>query len=517
MIRIRQRLLTGAAVNVAGRFTSAGIWFLLTPIVLAHLGRRGYALWTLMGAMASYGWLLDFGIGGAVVKYVAEHVARGERAAARMMIGSASLLSLGLAAVMVLTSVALAAVIPGLLDISAGEQALAKAAIVLTGIDVAVTIAFSPRVSVLRGLQRYDLYNGVQIFGALLQAGVTVIVLKLGGGVPELIAANIPVNLAMRMSSTALIRQIAPDLVTTIRSARRSGIRRLTSYCCSASTIDVAGRLHNKTDEFVIAVFGPLSAVTPYALARRLGEVTSLAATQCAKVVMPLASELEATDRIQKLRKLYIVASRMALAIATPVAVVLGVSGGTILSLWVGPAYADQGALVAVLAAASLLNTSQWPAAEILQGITKHRIVAWTSIGAGVANVTLSILLLPVFGLMGVALGTLIPTVISSMFVVMPFANRTLNVSWSTALREIWLPGIAPAVPAALVLLALNGHVETSNIITMAASIAIAALVYAIGYLSMPPTTAERALVVDLMSSGSRSVRRVLLDPLRVR
>ena len=167
---------------------------------------------------------------------------------------------------------------------------------------------------------------------------------------------------------------------------------------------------------------------------------------------MPLASELEATDRIHKLRKLYIVASRLALAIATPVAVVLGVSGGTILSLWVGPAYADQGALVAVLAAASLVNTSQWPAAEILQGITKHRIVAWTSIGAGVANVTLSILLLPVFGLMGVALGTLIPTVISSMFVVMPFANRTLNVSWSTALREIWLPGIAPAVPAALVL-----------------------------------------------------------------
>ena len=291
----------------------------------------------------------------------------------------------------------------------------------------------------------------------------------------------------------------------------------MTSYCCSASTIDVAGRLHNKTDEFVIAVFGPLSAVTPYALARRLGEVTGLAATQCAKVVMPLASELEATDRIHKLRKLYIVASRMALAIATPVAVVLGVSGGTILSLWVGPAYADQGALVAVLAAASLLNTSQWPAAEILQGITKHRIVAWTSIGAGVANVTLSILLLPVFGLMGVALGTLIPIVISSMCVVMPFANRTLNVSWSTALREIWLPGIAPAVPAALVLLALNGQVETSNIITMSASIAIAALVYAIGYLSMPPTTAERALVVDLMSSGSRSVRRVLLDPLRVR
>src|SRR6185503_3381629 len=178
------------------------------------------------------------------------------------------------------------------------------------------------------------------------------------------------------------------------------------------------------------------TAVTPYALARRLGEVTSLAATQCAKAVMPLASELEATDNIENLRRLYIVASRMALAIATPVAVVLCVSGGAILSLWVGPTYADEGALVAVLAAASLLNTSQWPAGEILQGITRHRILAWTSICAGLANITLSILLLPSLGLMGVALGTLIPTVASSLFVVMPFANRTLRVSWRTALHE---------------------------------------------------------------------------------
>jgi O-antigen/teichoic acid export membrane protein len=517
MIRIRRRLLTGALVNVAGRFTSVGVWFLLTPFVLSHLGTSGYALWTLMGAVASYGCLLDFGIGGAVVKYVAEYVARGDRHSARVTIGSASLLSLAMAAATLLISTAAALLLPSLLDLSPAEHVVAEAAIALTGFDVAITIAFSPTVSVLRGLQRYELYNGVQIMGALVQAVITVVVLEAGGSVRGLIASNILVTVTMRMTSIALLRRVAPDLIVGIRSAQRAAVRRLAAYCYSAFTIDVAGRLYNKTDEFVIAAFQPLSAVTPYALARRLGEVTSLVATQFAKAVMPLASELEATDRTQKLRKLYIVASRAALGIATPVALVASICGHSILTLWVGPSYAGYSPLVAVLALASLINTSQWPASEVLQGITRHRIVAWTWFAAGLANITLSILLLPMFGLVGVALGTLIPTIVSALFVVMPFANRTLNVSWKTALNEIWLPAMAPAVPAAILLAALERHIDPAGTPALAGLSAAAGAVYLAGYLSMPAATAERALLSDVVTSGSKSVRRVLLDPLKVR
>jgi O-antigen/teichoic acid export membrane protein len=204
-----------------------------------------------------------------------------------------------MAAATLLMSVTAAFFLPMLLDLSPDEHVLAEAAIVLTGVDVAITIGFSPTVSVLRGLQRYELYNGVQMIGAVVQAVITVVVLETGGGVRELIASNILVTVTMRMTSIALLRKVAPDLIAGIRSAQRGAVRRLASYCYSAFTIDVAGRLYNKTDEFVIAVFQPLSAVTPYALARRLGEVTSLVATQCAKAVMPLASELEATDRTQ--------------------------------------------------------------------------------------------------------------------------------------------------------------------------------------------------------------------------
>jgi len=306
-----------------------------------------------------------------------------------------------------------------------------------------------------------------------------------------------------------LIKYVAPDLTLQWRGANLATLRRIASFGWSAFVIDVAGRLQNKTDEFIIAVFGALSAVTPYALARRLGEATALATVQCLKVVMPLASELDAVDHGRKLRNLYVVASRLALGIAGPVAVVLLILGGPILALWVGPVYAAHANLVAVLGLASLIAASQWPAGEILQGMAKHRIVAATSLAAGVANMALSILLLPPLGLMGVALGTLIPTAIASLCVVMPFANRTLNVSWHTALWEIWLPGILPGACAAGVLLTLERRVETPTIGVLVSWVVVTLLVYGIGYLSMPASRAERQLVSDLMIEGSRRLRRL--------
>jgi O-antigen/teichoic acid export membrane protein len=381
--------------------------------------------------------------------------------------------------------------------------------VILTGVDLAITIAFTPPISVLRGLQRYDLYNGVNVAGSLLLAAATVGALLAGGGVVAMVAMNIPVTIAMRVLASSLVTYVAPDLTLEWRGANLATLRRVASYSSSAFAIDVAGRLQNKTDEFVIAFFGALSAVTPYALARRLGEVTALGAMQCLKVVMPLASELDAGDHERKLRKLYIVASRVALGIAVPVAVPLLLLGGPILALWVGPAYAEHANLVVVLAIASLIAVSQWPAGEILQGMARHRIVASTSLAAGVANMVLSILLLPPFGLLGVALGTLIPTAVASLCVVMPFANRTLQVSWHTALREIWLPGLLPGACAAAVLLTLQRQIESPSVGVLVSWVVSAVLVYGLGYLSMPASRAERQLVSDLVIGGSRRLRRL--------
>jgi O-antigen/teichoic acid export membrane protein len=511
---IRRRLLTGTVSNCIGKVTALGAWFVLTPFVLAELGSDAFALWVLVGAVASYGLLLEHGIGGAIIKYVAEHVARNEHQQARSIVASAVLLYAGFATVAVLAGLILAPLLPPVIGVDPAQQPLAERLIVLTGINVALAIAFTPASAVLRGLQRYDLHNGVVAVNAIVEAAAVAVMLLVGWGLVGMMMALIAANLVTGVGSVVLVARVCPALKLGVRAASMASFRRIALFSTSLFTIEVGRRLQNRADEFIIGAFQALSGVTPYALARKLGELSELIAVQFVKVVLPLASELDAADQARALRKLYVVSSRVTLAISVPVAVILGVLGGQVLTLWVGAEYGQYAPLVAVLALAHLIGTSQWPGMEILQGIARHRLIAVTSLATGVANVVLSVLLLPVLGLIGVALGTLIPIAIASFCVVMPFALRTLAVSVGTAIREIWLPSLVPGLAAAAVAFTLRHGTASPSIAALLMWIAASAVTYGMVYLAMPPCRAERQLLLDLFSRGR--LRPLTATPSRV-
>ena len=505
---IRYRLLIGTLSNCAGKVAAVGIWFFLTPFILNHLGPHEYALWVLTGAIASYGFLLDFGLGGAIVKYVAEHVARGERETAASMIASARWMYVGLGLVAVAISVLLAPLIPRWFGVPPAQHQTAEWLVMLTGVNVAVTVTFMPPMSVLRGLHRYDLYNAVSVAGSLIEAVAAVAALLAGWGVVGMLAVIVPVNVLAGIVSTVLVKRVASDLRIGWRGASFAAARRVLAFSSSVFAIDTAGRLQTKTAEFVIAAVGTLDAVTPYALSRRLSDVAELIAVQFLKVVMPLASELHAGERGSKLRTLYIVSGRIALAISVPVAVVLTVIGGRVLALWVGPGYAQYAPLVALLAVSRLIASSQWPASEILLGMARHRMVAATALTSGVLHVVLGALLLPSFGLTGVAIGGLIPNFVASLCIIMPFASRTLGVSAATAIREIWAPTLVPGMAAAAALWMLQYGAVSPSLPVVITWVAASLLVFGIGYVSMPACRAERQLIAEVFSTGMVAARQ---------
>jgi O-antigen/teichoic acid export membrane protein len=504
---IRRRLLTGTLSNAAGKIISIGVWFVLTPFVLGELGPAGYGLWMLVGAVGAYGSLLDLGIGGAVVKYVAEHAARSEWDDARAVLASAQWLYLGLGLIALTSSAALAPVFPDLVGIAAADRELATAVVMLTGLDIGLAIALTPARSALQGLQRYDLCNVVSTSGVLIGAAAIVGVLLAGWGVLGMIATSIPITIGMGVASRWWTRRIAPELKFGWRYANRTSVRRITSFSASLFAMQCGGRLQTKSDELVIAIFRPVDAITPYVLSRKLGEVAQLGAVQFLNVLMPLASELDARGDRRQLRALYIAASRVTLGITAPVAVVLMLLGGQVLAWWVGSAYARHADLVAMLAASSLIGISQWPAAAILQGMSRHGVLAAASLGAGVANIVLSVLLLPVFGLLGVALGTFIPTTIGSLCVILPVSARIVDVPIRVVLRDVWIPGLLPGLAAAGVLWPSWHAPGSISLASLVGWTLLSAIVYAAAYLSMPATGMERQFLSEMVGSGFRRLR----------
>ncbi len=501
---LRRRVIVNTASNYLAKILTLGVWFFLTPFLLHQLGASDYGLWILIGSITAYGSLLDFGIAPAVTKYVAQFNAEERIEKARSLVATTLWVYIGLGILAILLSAVLAPIIPRLLNIQADQQGKASWLMLLSGLSLGVSLPSATSIAVLRGLHRFDLSNMVGIFGMTLFTIATVSVLLLGGGLLGMVAVGIPVTLVTQIPAIWLIRNTAPKLKFGLRQTDRGLLRTLISFSSPLFVMNVAGQLQTKTDEITIGVFMPIANVTPYSIARRLSEMPQLLSEQLMKVIMPLASQLDAEDDRVRLRTLYLASTRLTLAIFLPLAVGVIILAQPFLKAWVGAPYDQYTYLVVILTLASLWDISQWPASAILQGIGRHRLLAVISIGSALTNLGLSLLLVRPLGLAGVALGTLIPTTIESLFFVLPYVMRVNQISLRTVLAEIYMPALLPALPMAIVLFGLREIAQPVSIIAIAITGGLGLLVYMFGYMTIAAGRIERQLWRDAWNGALR-------------
>jgi O-antigen/teichoic acid export membrane protein len=496
--------------NYVGQFFKMGAWLVLTPFILNQLGDTMFGLWVLVGSVVAYGFLLDFGIAGAITKYTAEFRAKKAGEEARSLIATALWLYTGLGLFVILISLVIAPLFPVIFNVADAERETAIWLVLLSGIGVGITILCTTTTAVLRGLQRFDLINLIGVSATLVSAGATVIVLLLGGGAIGLVVVGIAVTLFTQIPNVWFIYRIAPELRFGWRGANRTLLRTVASYSSSIFVMNVGGYLESKTDEMVIGGFLPVSTVTPYNLARRLSLLPQTLAEQFLMLLLPMASEIYAKNDLGQLRFLYIVSTRITLAVALPTGLTLIFLAQNILTVWVGVEYASYAYLVVMLTVAAIIDTTQWPAGLVLQGIARHSPLATMSIAAGVANLILSIMLVNYIGLTGVALGTLIPTIVICIGFVAPYAMRIIGVSGQDMFTQILWPALLPALPMSIVMLALREILQPISIFSLLLVAGIGILPYPASYLLMKANEHERTIFFKNMGRIIHQMRLYL-------
>jgi O-antigen/teichoic acid export membrane protein len=179
----------------------------------------------------------------------------------------------------------------------------------------------------------------------------------------------------------------------------------------------------------------------------------------------------------------------------------------SILSLWVGSAYARYAYLVSLFVIVSVIDTSQWPAGLVLQGMARHRWLAVGSLASGVTNLVLSVALVHPYELTGVAVGTLIPTIIVCLGFVFPYAMNALGISARVAAREMFAPALLPIVPMLTVIAIMKLSLGTDSLISLMAVSIVGLAIYGLGYLSFGVNSVEAQAVRNLALSALRGAK----------
>ena len=137
--------------------------------------------------------------------------------------------------------------------------------------------------------------------------------------------------------------------------------------------------------------------------------------------------------------------------------------GKQFIALWMGPAYTVSAIYLSVLTIPQFASMAQYISAVVLVAMAKHRVLAYVTLGEGIVNLALSIILVRKIGLVGVAWGTVIPHAINTTLVVPFFTLRTLNMRWRDYIVGGFVRPVAAAVPSVAVCYAISVLLRTPS------------------------------------------------------
>jgi O-antigen/teichoic acid export membrane protein len=490
------------------QFAQVGVAFVFMPLLVTHYGLTQYGLYLLALSFTGYLGLLDFGVGTALTKLIAEKRSGAGVAAIGDLIstGLAYYCVVGVAACGVL--LIFARLSSAIFHLAPRDAHLLANLLTVGAIGALVTWPLQTFPAVLAGLQRYDLTARVTLLTTALGAAAMAAVLILDRSLVVLTICLTLASIVGGLTAALLLWRHAPGARIGLGSASGATLRRVFGFSWVIFVTQVCGVLvYQQTDRIILGVFAGAASIALYEASSKLHTLVRLLAIVASTAAMPAASGFQAENAIESLRTLFLRGSKYVDAFALPCVVTIIVLASPLLRLWLGPAYAGQTLAVQLFVGYWVLAANTTVAGAILTGTGRLRFILWVSVLAALGNVALGVSLASRLGVLAVILGTVVTSaVVFPVF--LRYVLREVHVPFRVWLRLVVLPTY-PALLAPLIICLMAQHMGMLDSLSRLAIVGGAAvLTYWALFLWLGMTRPERnGLIAGTRLALSKSGR----------
>lgn len=492
------------------------IQFLMMPFLIHRLGDTQYGIWALILSFTGFLGLFDFGVSGSVVKYVAEFRAKKDTDGLNRVCSGAYYVYLAAGALAFLVSVVMAFGFVQNFKIPQEAISDARWVTLIVGFQIGLTLPFGFFTGYMRGMQRYDHVAGISLAILFFRSLVIIAVVLSGHRLIAIALVHLVSTIVGGVIRAIYVFGTNPDLELRPRLVTRDTLAMVSRYSFLIFLYFMATRLVFSAGSLVIGYYLTAAAITLWAIPLRLVDELRVV-TMSTGVLQPTVSHLNAEGQIARVRKLLVNGTKYSMMVVLPIAVAYLVMGDVFISLWMGPKYsaACYGVLV-VLTCAVVANISQFTSTQVLQGVARHGITAYVTILEAAANLALSIVLVRRYGIIGAAVGTLVPMLCTNLIVIPWYTCRVVRFSMPRFFREGLLVPCIPALLFGAVLWTASRMITIDSWIEFMAVLAVSLAFYIISSCRLCLSREERIKRWKDMSavirSGTLVIRSVVLS-----
>lgn len=426
------------------------IGFFLLPYILEVLGDARYGAWLLVNAVAAYSGVIYAGFGATICRYVADSSTRKEWDRLNQIVSSVQGVYFGTASIVLLATLGFVLLAPWLNKWGETPIHEVQFSIFIVGATIALGMVASVYGGVLIGTQQLHIKRGIEVTCGVMRGVLTVIMLTRSWGLVQLSLVFFAVTVLEHGLSAWFAYRHVPTLSVHPWNIQRSVLNECFSFSAFNAVALAAEYLIYFTDTIVIGVVMGPEAIVPYQIGLRIAQMIQLPIAQIGEAILPKAGELHANSNRVELGQL--VAKAMGVAFLLSGGFFIGGAyfGEVLIHTWIGHSLTHSHTVMSLLLAAQLVSLPMLIIRKALLGSGEVRVPAFIDLLEAALNLILSLILIQYWGVVGVAVGTLIPLVVVELSILLPYASKRLMLTRSV----LWSHVVGPALPSLLALLA---------------------------------------------------------------
>ncbi len=448
------RAMAGAATGLIQYALQIGLQVAIAPLLLRLAGQETLGAYAIVGQLAGYLALSDFGFSVTLSRYVAQADSRPDRVAAvGELITAARLVQTVAGGIYCVAALTLAANLDRIIRLSKHIASDASLAVVILGCWALIRGPWAHSNIALIATQRIAASNFIAMVANGMRAVLSVLALLEGFGLVGLIAANVVAEAAQTWLATWQVHRRTGIAAGPMRLPDFAIVRELLQFGAKVMVLTIASRLVLQTDNLVVGYLFGATATSIYYSTQMPGLVLLYLIIHIMNSAGPGINGVFASGSLEVRRRTLVRLTKYALLLAIPAVVGVGLVNRGIVSVWVGEGqYA--GPWMSLCLVLFVLSVS-------LGGVYNLFIFASGRIGGlaivatceGIANLTLSFVLGSWLGLWGVMLASLlanIPTTVYMVSRVLVECDISLSAYLMATVRPVVIPAILTAAVAAM-------------------------------------------------------------------
>lgn len=462
----QKRFWSTTASGYVGVVTRMLLGLLLFRQMFQQLSPAEFGFWALLWSLFGYGILLDFGFGFTAQKSVAEKTATGDIVGLSKLLATILWTFITLAALLLIVFLAIREPFLTRMGVLPADHVEFGRAYMVFFIGMAIMFPLGLFPEILRGLHRNDLANWVGTLSTVLNFVFLFWGLHAHWKLSALMAVSVMTSAIPDLIAAFIAFRHLPGISFSPKLFEWRSVRAQMGFSVAAYLITFSNMLMSKSDQLVISLTLGVTFIAIYQAGFKMGEMLNLFSTQLQQLLSPAAASLYARGDDSGLRNLLLRSSRLTFLLVTPCYLLSAVYMKQLIHLltglesvsddtwWIGQI------LLFTIYSSQITNSCS---KRVLMMCGEEKRLLFISVADAVANLILSVIMAYRFGVLGVALGTMVPTTLVGWFWVVPLTVSKLKLPVSDYLAYHLKGTVLPLLVFSIILAALAFGVPISS------------------------------------------------------